>query len=64
VNRQERRAAKRRNQSTDDYPPCRFSIEESESSPTSVNIFVVFNGMKIARRGYPDSPQAKTMGFA
>jgi len=56
MNRQQRRAAKK----NAECPPCAFRVEKSESSPGGVDLFVVFNGMKIARRGYPDSPQAKT----
>ena len=55
LNRHERRKAKRRH---GDQPECSFSIEEAAGD--SVDLFVVFDGMKIARRGYPDSPQAKT----
>jgi hypothetical protein len=41
--------------------PCR-----TESSPTCAmeftgdDVFIVFNGVRIAKRGYPDTPQAKT----
>ena len=27
---------------------------------TGDDIFIVFNGVRIAKRGYPDTPQAKT----
>jgi hypothetical protein len=35
------------------HPKCSFLCDEE-------NIFVVFDGVKIARRGYPDTPQART----
>jgi hypothetical protein len=34
--------------------------EESPHAPDGLNLFIVFNGMKIARRGHPDTPHPRT----
>jgi len=33
---------------------------EETDSEQGVDLFIVFDGVKIARRGYPDTPQART----
>lgn len=38
-------------------PPCAFHCVEEDGD---LNLCVVFDGMRIARRGYPDTPQART----
>jgi hypothetical protein len=56
MNRHERRAAKKRKSS---HPECKMVCEETNSEQ-GVDLFIVFDGVKIARRGYPDTPQART----
>jgi hypothetical protein len=41
------------------YPTCAFVCEENPFSPNGADLFVVFDGQRIARRGYPGTPQAK-----
>jgi len=49
MNRHERRAAKKRKSS---HPECKMVCEETDSEQ-GVDLFIVFDGVKIARRGYP-----------
>jgi hypothetical protein len=42
----------------DDAPECKFLAEESKSAPCGCDLFVIFDGKRIARRGYPGTPQA------
>jgi hypothetical protein len=39
-------------------PECNFLAEESKSAPCGCDLFVIFDGKRIARRGYPGTPQA------
>jgi hypothetical protein len=40
-------------------PECSVVVEESDG-PNGCDMFIVLNGQKIARRGYPDTQQALT----
>jgi hypothetical protein len=42
----------------DDAPEGKFLAEESKSAPCGCDLFVIFDGKRIARRGYPGTPQA------
>ena len=41
------------------YPECHIVAEKSGSA-NGCDLFIIFDGQKIAKRGYPDTPQAKT----
>ena len=56
LNRHERRTAKKRKAS---HPECMMVCEETHDEHL-VALYIVFDGVKIARRGYPDTPQART----
>lgn len=34
--------------------------EKSPTSPTGLDIVIIEGGVRIARRGYPDTPEART----
>jgi hypothetical protein len=40
------------------YPECQLVCEKSDSD-CGADLYVVFEGRRIARRGYPGTPQAK-----
>jgi hypothetical protein len=40
-------------------PECKILIDKNEQGD-GVDMFVVFDGIKIAKRGDPESPQART----
>jgi hypothetical protein len=45
----------------DDYPVVMVVVVAEEDSPTGQpEMYVELDGTRIAKRGYPDSPQAKT----
>jgi hypothetical protein len=48
--------AKRQNEK-DDFPTASMLLVEEGGEPV---IYIVFDGVRIAKRGKPDTPQAKT----
>jgi hypothetical protein len=41
-------------------PDARIVVEETENPDRPVDMFVEFDGKRIAKRGHPGTPQAKT----
>ena len=54
LNRQQRRAARKRNSNQVQM------VALESTSANGVDIFIIENGIKIARRGYPGTPEART----
>jgi hypothetical protein len=57
INRQQRRAARKRRA---DAHLMQMVADKDDESPVGVTLWIVENGVKIARRGYPDTPEAGT----
>jgi hypothetical protein len=51
----------RKNSSKADYPVVKVVVVAQKDSPTGQpEMYIELDGQRIAKRGYPDSPQAKT----
>jgi predicted peroxiredoxin len=48
----------RKRRAQKEHPPA--AIEAAKTGENEVTVFVVFNGVRIAKRGKPNTPQART----
>jgi hypothetical protein len=56
MTRKQRRAARKRNSNEVQM------VAMETNSPVGLDLFIIENGIKLARRGYPGTPEARTWG--